>query len=350
MKIMLQCRYLKVWRKEMKENEINILFTSSGKRVSLIKKFRETFFEQKLAGKIITADIKSNAPTAFFSEKHYLVSRVTEKNYLNELISICQLEKIKIIIPLIDTELELLSNNRDLFNNIGVDLLVSSCKLNEIASNKTKTYNFFIENNISTPKVYSAREMHRKEYNFPLIIKPINGSSSEGVVKIKNQKELEFFIDYIPNAMVQEYVNGDEYTVDVMLDLKGNIKTIVPRQRLETRSGEVSKGVTKKDFHIIREVEKVVKKLPGAIGCITIQCFKKVDGEITFIEINPRFGGGIPLSIEAGANFPLWIIEMYSGNSFKEHDFSWKENLTMLRFDEAIFTESISYEDKSISV
>ncbi|MFJ5759884.1 ATP-grasp domain-containing protein [Neobacillus sp. NPDC093182] len=334
----------------MQENMINILFTSSGRRVSLIKKFKETLSEKKLTGKIITVDFKGTAPSAFFSDKHYLVPRVMEKNYLNELIRICQLEKIKLVIPLIDTELELLSNNRKLFDDIGVDLLVSSCILNEITSNKTKTYKFFLENSISSPKVYSEIELSKKEYNFPVIIKPTNGSSSEGVIKINNQKELEFFIDYIPDAMVQEYVNGDEYTVDVMLDFKGNIKTIVPRKRLETRSGEVSKGVTKKDFHIISEVEKVVKKLPGAIGCITLQCFKKMDGEITFIEINPRFGGGIPLSIEAGANFPLWIIEMCLGNSFKEHDFSWKENLTMLRFDEAIFTESISYEDKCISV
>ena len=50
------------------------------------------------------------------------------------------------------------------------------------------------------------------------------------------------------------------------------------------------------------------------------------NGEVTFIEINPRFGGGIPLSIEAGANFPLWTIQMCQGETFTEQDFGWKEN------------------------
>ena len=150
-------------------------------------------------------------------------------------------------------------------------------------------------------------------------------------------------MDYVQNAMVQEFVEGTEYTVDVMVDFKGNIKTIVPRMRIETRAGEVSKGVTVKDDLIINAVEGVVNLLPQPVGCLTLQCFKKNNGEITFIEINPRFGGGIPLSIEAGANFPLWAIQAAKGEVFMDQDYSWKENLTMLRFDEAVFTERIQY-------
>jgi len=248
---------------------------------------------------------------------------------------------INLIIPLIDTELILMANNSEVFEGIGVKVLVSSMELNKIANNKKYTYNFFVSNNIPTPRVYSDEEIGRKEYQFPLLIKPYDGSSSKGVTKIMNEKELEFFKEYIPNAMIQEYVSGEEYTIDVMVDFYGNIKTIVPRLRIETRAGEVSKGVTKKDFDIIQAAETVIKALPNPIGCITLQCFKKEDGQITFIEINPRFGGGIPLSIEAGANFPLWTIKMCQGEVFIDKDFNWRENLTMLRYDEAVFMESI---------
>ncbi|PHA03093.1 transcriptional regulator [Bacillus pseudomycoides] len=327
----------------MMKNNMNILFTSSGRRVALIKKFKEAFEQEKMNGNIITADLKETAPTVYFSDKHFIVPRVTEENYVEELLQICQKENISLIIPLIDTELILLAENKPIFEEIGVKVLVSSKELNEIANNKVNTYNFFISHNILTPKVYSDEEIHRKKYQFPVLIKPRDGSSSKGVTKIKNEKELNFFKDYIPNAMIQEYVSGEEYTVDVMVDFDGNIKTIVPRLRIETRAGEVSKGVTKKDHKIIKAVENVVKNLPAPVGCITLQCFKKADGEITFIEINPRFGGGIPLSIEAGANFPLWTIKMCQGEVFAEKDFSWKENLMMLRYDEAVFTESIQY-------
>ncbi|CAN7712534.1 ATP-grasp domain-containing protein [Paenibacillus sp. LjRoot153] len=328
----------------MLNSKMNILFTSSGRRLSLLQQFKKMFIQYGINGNIITADLRLTAPTAFISDKHYIVPRVTDPNYMTRLKEICRNEKIDIIIPLIDTELMVLSENQKGFEEIGVKLLVSSKELNEMAGDKIKTYQFFQERNISTPKVFTEDEINNKQYQFPLLIKPLDGSSSVGVTKINNEKELLFFKDYIPNAMIQEFVSGTEYTVDVMLDFNGNIRTVVPRLRIETRAGEVSKGVTKKDDDIIAAVQRVVNLLPGPVGCITLQCFKKNDGEITFIEINPRFGGGIPLSIEAGANFPLWVLQMCSGENFTEGDYSWRENLTMLRYDDAIFTESIQHD------
>ncbi|MDQ0859283.1 ATP-grasp domain-containing protein [Bacillus sp. V2I10] len=326
-----------------KENEINILFTSSGRRVALINNFKEVYNQYNIRGKIITADLKNNVPSAYFSDKHMIVPKISSPKYLEELINICKQESIHLIIPLIDTELTLLAKSRTLFEEIGVKVLVSSVELNEIASDKTKTYDFFVEKGLQTPKVYTNEELDKKAFRFPLLIKPLDGSSSKGVTKILNEKELDFFCEYIPNAMVQEFVEGTEYTVDVMVDFKGNIKTIVPRMRIETRAGEVSKGVTEKNGIIINAVEEVVNLLPQPVGCLTLQLFKKTNGDITFIEINPRFGGGIPLSIQAGANFPLWTIQACKGENFTVQDYSWKENLTMLRFDEAVYTERINY-------
>lgn len=347
---MLLCLYLKEVEKNMDKNGINILFTSSGRRVSLIKKFRETFHKQHLCGKIFTADIAETAPTAFFSDQHFLVPRVTEENYIDELLNICEEACIDLLIPLIDTELELLAKNKMRFKNKGVTVMVSDHELVQISNDKEKTFEFLSNHHISTPKVYREKEIEDIEDEFPLLIKPRDGSSSKGVTKIHNKEELKFFKTYIPNAIIQEYVFGEEYTIDVMVDFGGNIKTIVPRLRIETRAGEVSKGVTIKDKNIIHAVKDLVQILPGAIGCITLQCFKKENGEITFIEINPRFGGGIPLSIEAGADFPLWTIQMGMGIRLEKLDLSWEENLSMLRYDEAIFTERILYANKIISV
>jgi len=312
--------------------------------MSLLQQFRDVFVKNGIEGKIITADLRTTAPTAFVSDRHYIVPRVTDPYYISELLNVCAAEKIDIVIPLIDTELVVLAGYREAFEAIGVKLLVSSKALNELACDKTKSYRFFVDNGIATPKVFSDEELASGQYEFPLLIKPLDGSSSQGVTKINNERELLFFKDYIPNALVQEYVTGTEYTVDVMVDFQGNIRTIVPRRRIETRAGEVSKGVTKKDPAIIDAARRVVKALPGPVGCITLQCFKKDNGDITFIEINPRFGGGVPLSIEAGANFPLWVIQMCSGDTFTEEDDSWRENLTMLRYDEAVFTETIQYD------
>ncbi|MBW7461708.1 ATP-grasp domain-containing protein, partial [Paenibacillus sepulcri] len=165
------------------------------------------------------------------------------------------------LIPLIDTELVLLAENRALFEQQHVRLLVSSVELNELASDKMKTFAFFTEHGIRTPRVYSEAEVQVEPLAFPLLIKPRRGSSSQGVTKIHSRRELDFFKDYIPEAMIQEYVTGEEYTVDVMLDFQGTIKAIVPRLRMETRAGEVSKGVTRRDAAVIRAVRQAVSVL-----------------------------------------------------------------------------------------
>src|SRR3954464_9841070 len=130
----------------MLNNNLNILFTSSGRRVSLIEKFKEAYSKHNISGNIITADLKETAQTAYISDKHFIVPRVTEENYLEEILKICQEENIHLLIPLIDTELNLLAENKQYFEEIGVKVFVSSKELNEIASNKINTYQFFTAN------------------------------------------------------------------------------------------------------------------------------------------------------------------------------------------------------------
>ncbi|RTZ49695.1 hypothetical protein EJ377_05105 [Chryseobacterium arthrosphaerae] len=58
------------------------------------------------------------------------------------------------------------------------------------------------------------------------------------------------------------------------------------------------------------------------------------------IEINPRFGGGYPLSYLAGANYPEWLLKEY----FMGHDIpyfeDWEDNLLMLRYDDEVLVRN----------
>ncbi|MEX2460156.1 MAG: ATP-grasp domain-containing protein [Paenibacillaceae bacterium] len=173
---------------------------------------------------------------------------------------------------------------------------------------------------------------------YPVLLKPTNGSSSVGVTKINNAEELEFFLKYVPNPIVQEYIVGREYTVDVLMDFQGKARAAVPRLRMETRAGEVSKGMTVKDRDIMTTAKKVAESLPGAIGCITLQCFVTSADQIVFIEINLRFGGGVPLSFAAGANYPKTIIQWLLEKPLDWTNMDdWQDGLVMLRYDDAFF-------------
>lgn len=322
----------------MDMSELNILFTSAGRRVSLINNFKQSLALLGTCGKIVATDLKKNAPASVIADAHELVPKVTDISYIPRLKDICQKYQIKLLIPLIDTELNIISHHKQDFEALGVTVLVSSIETNEICFDKRNTYNFFKSVGISTPEIINPEKiLADSEAKYPFLLKPADGSCSIGVTKISNPKELEFFKDYIPNAIVQEFVVGEEYTLDILVDFQGQVRCVVPRLRIETRAGEISKGVTVKNPALINAGKKVVELLPGARGCITVQCFLTPSNEIKFIEINPRFGGGYPLSFQAGADFPGWIIEMTLGKELDISIDNWQDGLVMLRYDDAVF-------------
>jgi carbamoyl-phosphate synthase large subunit len=101
----------------------------------------------------------------------------------------------------------------------------------------------------------------------------------------------------------------------------------------------VSKGQVVKHPAIMREAARLVETLGAGPGVITLQLFLTGDGKVKFIEINPRFGGGVPLSIKAGANFPKWIIQELLASKVNIRFDGFKDNLVMLRYDGEVWLE-----------
>ena len=320
---------------------MNLLITSIGKRVQLIKHLKQSF-------NVIGVDAGELNAAKSFVHKFYRIPKANEDGYIDCLLDICKKEEIKVLIPLYEGEFEILHNVREKFQNIGTVLLLSNEQILDICKDKEETYNYFLNSEINIPKVYCESEIqdiikYGDINKLPLIIKPKDGMGSDGVYKINNLHELKFFKEYVKNGMIQEYIDGEEYTVDTLVDLKGNPVYVVPRKRLEVRAGEVVKSSTVKDKKIIDETLKVIehlnklrdKKGLALLGPLTIQFFKKSNEEVYLLEINPRFGGGVPLSFEAGADYGKWILNMLEGKQLKYiKDF---KEITMLRYEEAIY-------------
>ena len=316
---------------------MNLLFSAAGRRVSLLRHFRKTLDALNIQGEIIAADIGNSAPASYVADRRVIIPRASDPSYIPRLLELCTTHNVRMLTSLIDTDLQLLSRHKNDFEDIGTKLLLCSEATNEICGDKHKTAEFFQANNIPTPYVYTKVEAETLSSDeFPILIKPFDGSSGVGVTKINSVEELQFFSNYIKNAMIQEFIEGDEYTIDVYVDFHGKIRCAVPRKRLEIRGGEVSKGITVKNEFIMSAACSVVKSLPGAVGCVTVQCFQQSDGSLKFIEINPRFGGGFPLSIHAKADFPKWIVQELSTGSCDANMSNWTDDVVMLRYDDEI--------------
>jgi len=158
---------------------------------------------------------------------------------------------------------------------------------------------------------------------------------SQHSYKISTKEELDFYYSRIHNPIIQSYIEGTEYTLDCICDNDSQVISVVPRMRIEVKAGEVQKSKTVNDMQIIQKGKEICEKL-GYKGPLTIQCFKAGTGEILFTEINPRMGGGVPLTFEAGVEYGRIFADMVSGRKVEPIIGNFKE-LTMLRYDEAVF-------------
>jgi carbamoyl-phosphate synthase large subunit len=322
-----------------KKLDFNILFTSVGRRVSLIRHFKKTVADLGLKGNISGVDISDSAPAFHVIEKAYKICRIDDPGYIDELIKLCKEDKVNLVFPLIDTDLLKLSEARERFLEVGTNVVISDPELIKTSLDKKKTHDFFVSEDVGTPELIDLKTTSEADLAYPLFIKPVDGNASKEIFKVRNQKELLFFKDYVKRPILQEHLEGTEYTLDLLFDFNSELRCVVPRKRIEVRSGEVSKGRVDCEEIVLDAGWKLGKKMKGARGCLNAQCFLTNDGAVKFVEINPRFGGGAPLSIYAGADFPRWIIEMTLGNDPGDISRAFKNNVLMLRYDDAVFID-----------
>jgi carbamoyl-phosphate synthase large subunit len=320
-------------------NNKNVLILSAGRRVELVKAFKNA--QKKLNmqnAKVIAVDISKYAPALYFADNFYLVPRVTDIKYIDTIIDIAIKENIDLIVPTIDTELYVLALNKRLIEEkTNAKVLISDKEIIEICNDKNKTIEFLQQNGFDLPNTLNEDDLKNKAYKFPLFIKPKDGSSSINTFIINDEKELQFFKEYVKEPIIQERIEGNEYTVDVCMDFEGNVISIVPRIRIATRSGEISKGKIDKNNHVIEDVKRLMQTLKP-IGHITVQCFLTKDNVIKYIEINPRFGGGAPMSFYAGANSPEFLLRMLNGEELSYCE-DFQDGLVFSRFDDSILIE-----------
>jgi carbamoyl-phosphate synthase large subunit len=308
--------------------------------VSLLSSFRAAAKQLRLNALFFGTDTTALSSAFQLCDKKFLVKPVTHRNYIKQLLEIVKTNKVKLLVPTVDLDLKLLAKNKSKFSALGCFVLVSSPEVVDICQDKRKTFQFLKKNNFDTPVTMSAKTaLAKKKLNWPYFLKPWDGYASRGTAIIKSRRELLFFSKKIPNCIAQEFVEGSEYTCDVYVDFNMKVRCVVPRKRIEVRTGEVSKGQVVKNSRIMNKAVEVVEKLGAGPGVITLQLFLTEGDKVKFIEINPRLGGGVPLSIKAGADFPKWILQELVGRRTNIRFDGFKENLVMLRYDSEVWFE-----------
>ena len=313
---------------------VNWLLSSAGRRGHLVTVLRAacTYLG---GGSVIAIDASPLSAAGLLCDAFELVPAVNDPSFVCEVLRICKRHAISYILPTIDPELPIYAAARETFETHGFQVWISSPEVVMLGQNKWAFHQWLVEHHFASPRTFEARDQRARLLECPVIAKPRSGSASIGVVQATNVGKITLS-DLGDDYIIQEHVEGYEVTIDFAVDRNGHLLGLGARRRLEVRAGEVSKAVTIGDPQLLSEVERFVDALPGAFGVLNVQVLID-DDNIYFIELNPRFGGGYPLSWQAGARFPIQLSITAAGPSPRVDA---RPGLLMLRYDQAVFAEA----------
>lgn len=334
---------------------MNILFTSAGRRKYLIDYFKA---EEDFAINAVGVDMSNSAPALSACDRWHIVPSIYADNYIESLLDICKLEKIDTLISLNDMDLSVLSSNREQFIELGVRLVLSQHNAIDISADKYKTFKFCVENNIPSPisflKLDDAIEsIKSNKVKYPLIAKPRWGSASFEIHKAINSSELEEvyyrckkniskshlskFKESEDDVIIQEFIDGNEYGVDIFNDMHGNYRGVISKQKISMRAGETDKALTVSNDPF-NEFSKIISNSLKHVGNMDCDFLEK-DKKLYLLEMNPRFGGGYPFSHEAGGNLVRALLLSMAGRD-DEILIDYKVNKMFAKCDNIIHLKS----------
>lgn len=316
---------------------MNVLITSAGRRTTLVEAFQSAV--EPLGGRVLVADVDPLAPAHQVADGTVPLPRVTEGDYVLRLRAQVEDHDIDLIVPRIDPELPVLARHRHELEKTGATPLVSEPGFMDVAQDKWDSYRRFSDRGIDVPRTWLPDDLppdgDRPQEFF---VKPRRGSSSDHAYACETD-ELETYLEVVPDPVVQERIAAQEVTVDAYLDRDGTPIHYCPRARLKTFGGESYIGKTLDDSEIERNWITSVLEHLGEMGARGPQCFQVflADRGPVLTEVNPRFGGGFPLTLAAGGGYPSWATSEARGRDVEPRLGEYERDLYMTKRHEELF-------------
>lgn len=315
---------------------MNILLTSVGRRGYLVKYFRDALGD---SGKVFGADNCPHSPAFAYCDATAILPRIEKDHYVQTLLEICHNNKIDIVIPLIDPELEILVPCAQQFSDAGILLLVSPPETIEMASDKYLTSQFAKGMGLSALQTFieiapALDQLTVGDLYWPLIVKPRKGSASADINICHDRLQLEAAFEAVESPIIQEFAEGTEYGYDLFGDADYKPVSVYCKEKLAMRAGETDKAVSTDDSALINFGQKLLENMK-LFGPADVDVVVTEDGP-KLLEINPRFGGGYPCSHLAGADFCKKVIALRNGESLIPDIGACPNGIVMLKQDEIV--------------
>jgi carbamoyl-phosphate synthase large subunit len=290
------------------------------------------------------------APASVFCDDAIHVPEGRDPDFGRAILDLVARKGVRLLVPLMDPVLQAIAQIRSDVQRLGCLPAYSGPQTMQISVDKMQTYHFLIQNRLRTPQTRLLSEaLQARDVPLPFFIKPRAGWASKNVLTTRSWTLPDWVLVRPDQFICQELLQGQEVTVDAFIDADHQPHCVVPRLRLEVRGGEVTKSTVCLDPSIIQQICRLVGALPDGFGVINAQGFIQPDGLVSWTEINARFGGGTPLSIEAGALYADFLVAMAMERKPAYPD-AIRDGLTMLRFDDAIYVDAKGHASRGTDI
>jgi len=282
-------------------------------------------------------DIDPYAPGLYLvaPERRLILQPGDSSEFARSLLECCRELEIDVLVPTVDSELIPLASSRSAFTAAGTKLLLASESALRLCLDKWAVISAMDET-VPVPRCEICNEtLDWSSWTLPAIVKPRRGSGSRGVRLIDRWEQL----DGCPRNedLLQEYLPGPEFSLDVLASTYGEIRAVVPRARLKLDSGIAVTSRTVHDPHL-QALGRRAAELVGISGVANVQVKQDHAGVPRLIEINPRFTGTMPLTVASGINMPRLALGELLGTPIPAGELEFRD-IAMVRYLEGVVLE-----------
>jgi carbamoyl-phosphate synthase large subunit len=309
-----------------------VLVTSAGtsSAISVIKALR---LQREIEVHIVAVDADPTAPGLFLADARASVPSASDPDYVARLLALCEAHHIRALFPIHSGEIELLAAHAEAFTDRGIGVLLPTAASVQRCNDKRAMYALVSRLGFTVPREAGPGS----GVPYPWFGKPNNGSGTIGTFLVRTSVDEAYAAAAAPGLLWQEFVEGPEYTVDIVCDRSHRPLVTSPRLRLATKAGQSVKGRTAAEPMLVARSEAICREIE-MVGPCNLQFIRR-GGEFVFIEVNPRYAaGGLMLTVGAGGNIPLVALRL----ALKQGDpqpVTVLSGVTMLRYYEEIILQ-----------
>lgn len=312
---------------------MNLLMSCIGRRSYVAQYFRAHL---SCSDRIIGTSNTPWTPAFLACDQCFLLPSYSDEDaYGAALLDLCERERIDALLSFMDQDVVVLSGLRHELQQRGTVPVLPPNDLAVLCLDKWLAYEFFQAHALETASTFRDYEsaldaVSACTIDFPLMVKPRFGFGRANTFLAHNERELDVLFHYQKDMLIQERLVGEEYDLDLLCDFDGNALAIVPWRKYSSRLGETEQAITVDSPPLLDFGLALVKALGHHIGPMDVDLFVTGDS-IQILEMNPRFGGGYPVSHLAGADFPALILRLLRGESVEPRIGDYRHGVVMMK-------------------